>query len=647
MDDVKEIFKLLKNHLWKDFLKAIEDPNIDLNIRDEQNNYIIQYIILYNKPEILELVLQKNINLDVKDLDGYGILHLPIKLGYNDILKILLSYQSINVPLLDIVDKYGNTPIFYTVLYNNYDALDIILKYAKNINIKNKNKDTLLHIAITNLNMIKKLLEYKIDVNTKNLNGYTPMHLACINKNIEIIDFLIPIVNINIKENNYELIPIMYILESKYIELIKKMLKYGVNVSEQDIRGDSVLHHAIRDGYIDVVNLLIDKYHDMNLINIDGMTILHLCAFKYTNIQYPFREMIIKTNLNIQDNKGNTCMYYLVINDIWVNYIKELEKKEIDIYIKNIDKISIFDINKSDKLITLIAKCHINNNKTNKSLDEIKKLILAKKIKLIKGEDDIILDKISIIKNNTFIGIPLDIICGCLLLTDRDKIVTSINNSDLRKCEILWNYHELIINDNIIQQINNFKKIVNNFLVILLGIELPQGAHSNILLYDKKNKSIERFEPHGKHNPSYFYYNSDLLDKLLEQNLKNILPGVEYISPTKYLPKIGFQSYESNQPRIGGPEGYCVAWCLWYARQRCKYPDIPRQILITKLFVTIKKKTLFLKDIISSFAKEITNYRDILLNNNNITLNNVLNNNYDIKFIDKYIIKLSNFEYTE
>ena len=51
-----------------------------------------------------------------------------------------------------------------------------------------------------------------------------------------------------------------------------------------------------------------------------------------------------------------------------------------------------------------------------------------------------------------------------------------------------------------------------------------------------------------------------------------------YLKPKDYLPNIGFQSLENlmtNQcKKIGDPNGFCAAWCIWWIYQRIKYSHL-------------------------------------------------------------------------
>ena len=45
------------------------NPNLNLNIIDTPNNYLIQYAILYNYIDIVKLLLSKSIKIDIYDTD--------------------------------------------------------------------------------------------------------------------------------------------------------------------------------------------------------------------------------------------------------------------------------------------------------------------------------------------------------------------------------------------------------------------------------------------------------------------------------------------------------------------------------------------------------------------------------------------------
>ena len=78
----KQIFDLIKEQDFDKIYNLIKSKKIkNLNIRDMNYNYFIQYIINYNQYKIMELLLNNNINinLDILDTDGRSLLYNCIK----------------------------------------------------------------------------------------------------------------------------------------------------------------------------------------------------------------------------------------------------------------------------------------------------------------------------------------------------------------------------------------------------------------------------------------------------------------------------------------------------------------------------------------------------------------------------------------
>ena len=119
-----QIFNLIKS---KDYKKLKE---LDLNIFDDQNNYLIHYVLLNDQVDILKIILKRDIRLDVLDIDGRTILHTPIKFNFISTLKILLDYNSdlIGISIIDIKDKLGLTALHYCIILNNFECFKLLIK---------------------------------------------------------------------------------------------------------------------------------------------------------------------------------------------------------------------------------------------------------------------------------------------------------------------------------------------------------------------------------------------------------------------------------------------------------------------------------------------------------------------------------------
>ena len=116
------------------------------------------------------------------------------------------------------------------------------------------------------------------------------------------------------------------------------------------------------------------------------------------------------------------------------------------------------------------------------------------------------------------------------------------NGQDFYNIEIIWDRQKIFFPENIKELFFNLDK---RFLIIPIGIEIPLGNHSNILIYDSKLNIVERFEPNGSTSPIGYYYNSSKLDEYIKFELNNYIQNYTYLSSKNYLPKIGFQVYEN------------------------------------------------------------------------------------------------------
>ena len=123
-----KLFNLAKKNLWDDFKQIIlENDNLNLNMRDDNNNYLINFIILNNKVDILEIFLKRQCKIDIVDLDNRSLLYLPIKFDFLEITDLLLKYDSliVGISITEIKDNNGNYPIHYAINCKNLNALKL------------------------------------------------------------------------------------------------------------------------------------------------------------------------------------------------------------------------------------------------------------------------------------------------------------------------------------------------------------------------------------------------------------------------------------------------------------------------------------------------------------------------------------------
>lgn len=726
MDINTKLFNLLKSHEWDKFTSIIKNTkNIDFNIRDNSQNYLLQYAILYNKVEIVKLLIEKKAKTDIYDYDGRNILYNPIKFNYFDIVNELLNTESknIGITISEMPDNKGYYPIHYAIIFGNINMINIFDKYNKYFNQLDKNNNTCLHFAVKtkNLEIFKIILKKSFEINFQNLQGESIVHLICNYNQESMLKEVIQLKNLNVNIQDYEneISPLMYTVISSDFTNFKILLDKS-NINLQDINGNTVLHYCIIEKNYDFINYILEKDYNYNITNIHGQTFLHLLLSNYTENQKIYIENIIKnTNLNIQDNYGNSCFLIICYLKLWKNFSNIIELQPINFLLKNkenIDSLYYIDKNELDDYYNLISKSYINyirkqgkeninyiqnivnlcknnlsysnyskienilpdniNNKLKKTDKDVclrifnfllknKNLQFPRKIKNYCINLDDYIDDINFI---TYTGTTLDVLFGLIFIINNfNNIKTSlttdfiensklenyylnqknrkIKKQDFINFEIIWDGIKIFYPTILDFLINKFKsddKI--NFLIIPLGIELENGSHSNILIYDKSKDEIERFEPNGGSYPYKFNYNPILLDRLLKNKFLTYFDSCKYFKPQTYLPKIGFQLLESydhfKTKKIGDPGGFCAVWCVWYGFMRLKYNLLSREKLVIKLIQKIKEENVPFKTIVRNFAKKIVDIRDELFEKSNLDINKWLNSSYEEANYDDFIINL-------
>jgi hypothetical protein len=278
-------------------------------------------------------------------------------------------------------------------------------------------------------------------------------------------------------------------------------------------------------------------------------------------------------------------------------------------------------------------------------------------------------------KHCFYTGNPIDILFGLIMLNNDFKknglniildYPLTINNllenhyfklginypyvNDFSNIEIIWSYQKIFYPSFFDFEVKSRIK-TSKYIIIPIGIDISLGSHANILFWDVKNKTIERFEPNGANYPNNYNYNPDLLDDILYNKFKHFDNNIKYYKPNHFLPVISFQILENLEndkcKKIGDPNGFCAVWCIWWVYQRMLNIDnheISINNIANELIKIIKFDNNSFKNIIRNFSKKITEIRDKLLITINKDINDWVTQNYneeDLNKLERNIIKIN------
>ena len=676
-----KIFELIKNNNFDDLFKLIKS-GIDIDIYDSQNNHLLHLLILTNQYKIIEYILKNNsLSLDIYDNDGRNILYNVIKFDNHNILDLLLDYDNnnIGVPIIEKKDKNGDISINYTITLNNFNMFQKLYDISDLMLINHQKKNSIdICFDYDRTKFLKFVFSKISDFSFLSMNNNSLLQLAFNNDNDELIKILL---EKNINFNNQELEYGLNILhqciildKTQYLEQIISK----IDINQTDFIGNNALHYCIYEKNLNIAKQLIKFDINLNQQNDDGDTPLHL-LFKLDKVDYEILDyFLINTNLNLQNNDMKSITHYLIENNLLYDehYLDILKNKEINLFLLDNQNRNLLEIlNNNPKIINIVAHGYYNSILNNKDkLNEKWEIECANtknKDKCIKKIIQTIKDgKRSIPLINTFsidldykdintcyyVGTNLDVLFGLVYLKEKFDIEFGFeypltenkklenyyqqngleNRLDFYNINIVWSYQKLFYPNNFVNLLIDKIKL-NKFIIIPLHIETQNGAHANFIIINPNKKEIERYEPNGSNHPNGFYYNDYLLDQLLKIKFDEINSDFKYITPRDYSPTIGLQYLEIMEnnkcKKITDPNGFCALWCVFFAEQRLLNKKINSNQLLENIILSIKINNKSFKNMIRSYSSKITKLRDNYLIKYHIDINDWVNNLFDESII--------------
>lgn len=258
------------------------------------NDCSIENLFIYacrkGYPEIVKDLINDENEINVKDINRMtALMHASVE-GHVEIVKSLIGARA----NLNFRDNKGMTALIHAIKNNNLKIVKLLLESNAKANIKDENGNTGLIHAIRNdcIEIVKLLIAtpihaeteirialeeavYKGNIEEVKLITKFEIEIYYVIKNInlsislghkDVAKFLLKI-NSNLSMEDKEMM-LMNAAEYGNIDIIKILLiDCDIDLNRSDRTGYTVLIHACENGYLEIVNFLIEKGVDINIFS--------------------------------------------------------------------------------------------------------------------------------------------------------------------------------------------------------------------------------------------------------------------------------------------------------------------------------------------------------------------------------------------
>ena len=206
-------------------------------------------------------------------------LQVAVALGHTTITRILLESTNVNTRDMDIA-----TLLHVAVRNRNFDLTQLLLNHGANVNAFGHQGVSPLHEAVhsQNLDVVELLLKGGADVNARSWFNQSPLHLAASRGNLDITRLLLNHgADVNARSwlgSWFNQSPLHEAASRGNFDITQLLLNHGADVNVLDHQGVSPLHRAVRSQNLDVVKLLLKVGADVNARSWFNQSPLHEAA---------------------------------------------------------------------------------------------------------------------------------------------------------------------------------------------------------------------------------------------------------------------------------------------------------------------------------------------------------------------------------
>lgn len=327
----------------------LSHPEIDTLSLDYQDNTALHTVCKYQH-NVVDVLLKSKM-FDVNKKNDFGNTAAYYVLNDIELLRMFLNYKNFDV---NSKNKNGFTLLHCSIVYSlDKELIFLLLNSGADVNLKDNEGNTPLHCFLINELQKKKvdnnifnalIKTYNSDINARNSNGETMLHLASKLKDHTIVSTLLKLPDINVNLQDKDGKTALFYATFHNLESLKILISWrniygapgGRSANTNDIYStalggfETLLHTAIVHRPEACFILLKRRETNINVLDSFNSTPLHIYIKYFNQIKtisqkqkiYLLKLYLSRVDFNpyTQDRDGNTILHiaykYRANNDV-------------------------------------------------------------------------------------------------------------------------------------------------------------------------------------------------------------------------------------------------------------------------------------------------------------------------------------------
>ncbi|XP_014491180.1 ankyrin repeat domain-containing protein 65 [Vigna radiata var. radiata] len=277
-----------------DLVQLLLEFNADIEAKDRSGMTPLEKACSLGEELIVELLLAHKATTERTETSSLGAIHLAAREGHVEVLRLLLL-KGANV---DSLTKDGETALHLAVKHGERDFVRMLLANDARTDVRDSREgDTCLHVAagVGDEEMVKLLLKKGANKDVRNFASRTAYDVAAKKGHAGVFDAL------GLGDG------LCSAARRGEVRSIQRLIEGGAVVNGRDQHGWTALHRACFKGRVEAVRVLLERGSDVDARDEEGYSALH-CAVESGHADVA--EVLVKKGADVEarTNKGVTAL---------------------------------------------------------------------------------------------------------------------------------------------------------------------------------------------------------------------------------------------------------------------------------------------------------------------------------------------------